>query len=196
LQVAALLWPERTDREALAALRSALSKLHGALGDRRVPCPFLLVTRDRVQFNAASNHWLDVAEFLDLTGPRCARDLTGLTKAAELYRGPFLDGLSVGDSPAFDEWLLLKGAEYRRSMLAVLGNLTSLQMAREDYDEAARWAGRQIELEPYREQAHRQLMVARAGRGSAAALAHYEALPPPAGRRSWAVSRTTRRRRL
>ncbi len=33
--VASLLWPERPDREALSALRSALSNLHGALGDRR-----------------------------------------------------------------------------------------------------------------------------------------------------------------
>ena len=39
-QVASLLWPERPDREALSALRYALSNLHGALGDRRAPSPF------------------------------------------------------------------------------------------------------------------------------------------------------------
>ena len=62
-QVASLLWPERPDHEALASLRSALSKLHAALGDRRSPSPFLLITRTSVQFNHLSDHWLDVAEF-------------------------------------------------------------------------------------------------------------------------------------
>ena len=39
-QVAALLWPERPDREALSALRFALSNLHRALGTARRPPPF------------------------------------------------------------------------------------------------------------------------------------------------------------
>ncbi len=68
-QVASLLWPERPDREALNALRYALSNLRAALGDRmspgdrRSPVPFLLVTRTHVQFNLASDHSLDIAEF-------------------------------------------------------------------------------------------------------------------------------------
>ena len=41
-QVVALLWPERSDREALTALRFALSRLHSALGDRQSPAPFCL----------------------------------------------------------------------------------------------------------------------------------------------------------
>jgi len=171
--LASLLWPERPDREALSALRYALSNLHGALGDRRTPSPFLLVTRASVQFNAASDHWLDVAEFESLAG---RTDVPGLEWAASLYRGPFLHGLSVRDSPAFDDWLLLKDEEYQRSVLSVLGHLTSLRLAHEDYREAARWARRQLELEPYREQAHRQLMAALARDGErSAALVHYEA---------------------
>jgi DNA-binding SARP family transcriptional activator len=171
--LASLLWPERSDREALSALRYALSNLHHALGDRRARSPFLVVTRTSVQFNPASDHWLDVAEFEGLRG---RSDVPGLERALSLYRGPFLDGLSVGDSPAFDEWMLLKGEETRRAVLSVLGRLTSLQTVRGEYDGAARWARRQLELEPYREQAHRQLMVALALSGErSAALAHYEA---------------------
>jgi DNA-binding SARP family transcriptional activator/tetratricopeptide (TPR) repeat protein len=171
-EVAALLWPERPDREALSALRYALSNLHAALGERGAPSPFLLVTRTTVQFNPASDHWLDVAEFRKLKG---RFDVAALERAVSLYRGPFLHGLSVRDSPAFDEWMLLQGEEYRREVLLVLGRLTSLQMARGEHGEAARWARRQLELEPYREQAHRQLMAALAlGGERSAALAHYE----------------------
>ena len=56
--------------------------------------------------------------------------------------------------------MLLKGEETRRSVLSLLNQLTSLQMGRGETGEAARWARRQLELEPYLEQAHRQLMTA------------------------------------
>jgi DNA-binding SARP family transcriptional activator len=120
-QVGSLLWPERPDREALSALRYALSNLHGTLGDRRAPSPFLLVSRTSVQFNPTSDHWLDVAEFQAL---RDRSDAPALERAVSLYRGPFLDGVSVRDSPAFDEWVLLQGEETRRDALSVLGRLT------------------------------------------------------------------------
>jgi DNA-binding SARP family transcriptional activator/predicted ATPase len=170
--LASLLWPERPDPEALSALRHALANLRAALGDRQAPNPFVLVTRNGVQFNQASDHWLDVADFLDLTG---LQDLSGLTRAVQLYRGPFLHGLSVADSPALDDWLLLMEEEYRHRVLSVLEYLTSLEAAHGDYAAAARWARRQLELEPYREAAHRQLMAALAlGGERPAALAHYE----------------------
>ena len=184
-QLASLLWPERPDQEALSALRYTLSNLRSALGDRRPAgdrwspgdrrpaSPVLLLTRSSAQFNPDSDHWLDVAEFQELSRRSNAADLE---RAVSLYRGPFLHGLSLRDSPAFDEWMLLKGEEAQRSMLSVLGQLTSLRMARGDYAEAARWARRQLELEPYREQAHRQLIAALDLSGErSSALAQYEA---------------------
>lgn len=172
-QVASLLWPEWPDREAVASLRSALSKLRTALGDRRAPFPFLLISRTTVGLNSASDHWLDVAEFECLAG---RQDVPSLEQAASLYRGPFLHGLSVADSPAFDDWLLQKNEEYQRGMLSVLRRLAHLQIDRGAYAEAASWARRQLELEPYREQAHRQLMLALAlGGERSGALAQYEA---------------------
>jgi hypothetical protein len=71
--------------------------------------------------------------------------------------------------------MLFKGEEYQRTVLSLLDQLTSRQLAHGAAGEAARWARRQLELEPYREQAHRQLMAALALRGErSAALAHYE----------------------
>ncbi len=172
-QMAALLWPERSDQEALSALRFALSKIHSALGDRQAESPYLLITRTHVNFNLASDHWLDVAEFQNLAH---GSDIASLEQAAALYRGSFLDGLSIADSPAFEEWVLLKGEEIHRSMLALFDRLTSLQLSAGETGEAARWARRQLELEPYREQAHRQLIRALALGGERAnALTHYEA---------------------
>jgi DNA-binding SARP family transcriptional activator len=186
--LASLLWPERPDREALTALRCALANLRSALDDRRAAVPLLLAGRGSVQLNPAGDSWLDVAEFERLAGvgagdpapadlsPERQRYFAGLTTAAQLYRGPFLHGLSVGDSPAFEEWMLFKGEEYRRRVLSVLDELTSRQLAHGQAGEAAGWARRQLELDPYREEAHRQLMAALAlGGERSAALAQYEA---------------------
>ena len=70
--LAGLLWPDWPDRDALANLRSALFDLRKAIGDRtasgdrEASPPFLLITRDTLQFNAASDHQLDVAEANDI----------------------------------------------------------------------------------------------------------------------------------
>jgi len=184
--LAALLWPERPDREALTALRCALANLRSALGDRRsaadqrapddgrASAPLLLASRNSLQLNPAGDYWLDVAEFDDLTGLGRREDLSGLARAANLYRGPFLHGLSVADSPAFEEWMLFKGEEYQRSALSVLDQLASRQLAHGAAGEAARWTRRQLQLDPYREQAHRQLMAALAQGGERPpAMTHY-----------------------
>ena len=170
--VAALLWPGRSDTEALAALRFSVSNLHEALRDRHALSPFVVVTRTTVHFNPASDHWLDIAEFGGLAD---RLDVAGLERAASLYRGPFLEGVSVDDSAAFEDWVLLTGEELLRRALSALGRLTHLQIERGAYIEAERWARRQIDSEPYREHAHRQLMMALALRGErASALAHYQ----------------------
>jgi DNA-binding SARP family transcriptional activator len=61
--LAGLLWPDWPDRAALGNLRYALYNLRQAIGDRTAEPPFLLITRHTLQFNAASDHWLDVAAF-------------------------------------------------------------------------------------------------------------------------------------
>jgi DNA-binding SARP family transcriptional activator len=61
--LAGLLWPDWPDRAALGNLRYALYNLRQAVGDRAAEPPFLLITRHTLQFNTASDHWLDVTAF-------------------------------------------------------------------------------------------------------------------------------------
>ena len=61
--LACLLWPERSECDALANLRYALSNLRQAIGGRATDPPFLLITHDTLQFNTRSDYRLDVAEF-------------------------------------------------------------------------------------------------------------------------------------
>ena len=92
-----------------------------------------------------------------------------------LYRGDFLAGFFLDDSPAFEEWLLLKREWLRREMLQALAALAVAHERQGTYAQAQVYAWRQVELDPPREEAHQQLMrvLALSGRRSEA-LAQYE----------------------
>ncbi len=175
--LAGLLWPEWPDRDALSNLRYALSNLRRVIGDRKAEPPFLLITRDTLQFNAASDYWLDVTAFTEMveadkTHPSA---IDQLQQAVTLYRGSFLEGFSVSDSPAFEEWALFTREQIARQMSSALHHLSATYEQRGQYEEAQSCAWRQVELEPWDEAAHGQLMrtLALSGQRSAA-LAQYE----------------------
>src|SRR5512143_1258942 len=52
--LAGLLWSDLPNRAALGNLRYALSNLRETIHDRQVTLPFLLITRDTIQFNVQS----------------------------------------------------------------------------------------------------------------------------------------------
>ncbi len=169
--LAAFLWPEAGYQEACSSLRYALSRLRRALGDHNAATPFLTVSRDALQFNRESRYTLDVASFLQLAASHQEADLKA---AIAFYRGPFLEGISALDSPAFDEWLLIKREQFDRQMLLVLHRLCAICEQRGDYRQAQTYARRQMEFDPWYEGAHRQLMRALALDGQrGAALTHF-----------------------
>jgi DNA-binding SARP family transcriptional activator len=79
-KLAGLLWPDWPEQAARANLRRALANLRHVIGDRRrgraIPepggdrqatPPLLLVSRQTIQFNQASDAWVDVAAFTHLS---------------------------------------------------------------------------------------------------------------------------------
>jgi DNA-binding SARP family transcriptional activator len=182
--LAGLLWPDWPDRDALSNLRYALSDLRRVIGDRTAQPPFLLITRDALQFNTASDHWLDVNDFRlrisDSGSPggepgSGQSEIANLESGIALYRGGFLEGFSVGDSPTFEEWALFTRERLARQMSSALHHLAAIYEGRGEYEHAQFCARRQIELEPWDEAAHQQLMRALAlGGQRGAALAQYE----------------------
>lgn len=174
-KLAGLLWPERPDQDARSNLRYALSNLRRAIGDREATPPFLNVSRQTIEFNTKSDSSVDVVTLAaHLEQPPSA--VLDLEKAIALYRGDFLEGFFVADSVPFEEWMLLRREQLRRQLLAALHRLAAAHEARGDYTLALPYAYRQVELEPWEEKAHRQLMRLLALDGQrGAALAQYEA---------------------
>lgn len=182
--LAGLLWPERPERAALLNLNQALANLRRAIGDREAHVPLILSSRDSLQFNPAADCTIDVNEFTRLVEAceshshrslaNCAACAGRLERAAALYRGAFLEGFAPRDSNTFQEWAGLLRERLHRRLLWALDGLAAYH-ARRDPAAALRALFRQIELEPWREQAHRMAMelLWRDGQRSAA-LAQYE----------------------
>jgi DNA-binding SARP family transcriptional activator len=188
-KLATLLWSDWPEKSARANLRRALANLRKALGDREATRPFLLVTRQTIQFDPSSDAWVDVIAFTDLLSsgfpqpsdwardpPVDPQTIRRLENAVELYRGEFLEGFSLADSPAFDEWVVFQQEQLHREVIDALRFLSDWYEDRSDWEAALQYAWRQVELDPWRESGHRQVMrlLAYSGQRSAA-LAQYVA---------------------
>ncbi len=158
-----LLWSEISEANALMNLRHVLANLRKLVGE------YLVITRQTVAFQREIAYWLDVEEF-ERGVHSCSLDTLHIT--LELYQGNFLAGLEVRQAPLFEEWL--NGQRTRLRSLAV-GALQTLAGQTGRQRHAIAYTRRLLALEPWREEAHRDLMerLARSGQVNAA-LAHYE----------------------
>lgn len=184
--LAGLLWPELSDQAARDNLRLALLRLRRTLGedDAAAAQPFLLISANTIQFNRQCHCSLDVAAFQDLLAAceahahrqaeACSSCARRLTQAVELYRGPLLEGFFL-DSQPFEEWLLVRREMLHAHMVSALYGLAAFHERRGGYADAERYTRWQLALEPWREEAHCQLMRILAASGQrSAALAQYE----------------------
>ncbi|MBL7202256.1 MAG: tetratricopeptide repeat protein [Anaerolineae bacterium] len=183
--LAGLLWPEQPDEAARHSLRQALHQLRLAIG---AEAPAVLgITSQSVHFNAASGCSADVRAFTDLLEAcerhahrrvgACGACVERLQRAAALYRDHFLAGLFLRDSVPFEEWVLVKREQLARLALSALRALGEYHALRGEVELLEHTARRQIALDPFAEDAHRQVMCALGWSGQRnAALAHYETL--------------------
>ncbi|MEN9938266.1 MAG: hypothetical protein RLZZ387_4845 [Chloroflexota bacterium] len=170
--LAALLWPDYDQTHARATLRRTLSALNKALGGE-----WLDAGRETVSLQRG-DVWVDAEEFArrisatrGLVGDDgCAEAIAPLTEAVELYRGDFMAGFTLRDSPAFDDWQFFQSESLRRDLAGVLERLMRCHGVRGEYEEAIGHARRWLALDPLHEPVHRDLMrlFAAAGRKSAA----------------------------
>ncbi len=181
----ALLWPDQPEERARQSLRQALLHLRQALGES-AERSFFVATRDTIQLNPHSAIALDVAEFTARIAAcqshrhrrltTCRPCLQRLREAVALYRGDFLQQLPLPDSETFQEWALLKREWLHRQAGEALAALAEYHERRGEIALARQHAHRLVELDPWNEEAHQQLMRLLAIEGKrSAALAQYEA---------------------
>jgi DNA-binding SARP family transcriptional activator len=176
--LAGLLWPGYLESSARANLRHALANLRQVLGDEGADPHFLLIEGETIQLNRAADVWVDVWEFeqgirgkgqgagdkgkkpggrgeglgadnLQSTILNQQSEILNLQSAISLYRGPFLDGFSLPDSPEFDTWLSVERESLQRQAMLALSQLAEACELEGKPEEASEYARRQLMLEPY-----------------------------------------------
>ncbi len=158
--LAALLWPEMSERRARRNLRGALADLRSAIGDQLADPPFLSITRQTIQLNPSGDSWVDVRLFHEGTQAGALRHqpILKLEEAVELYRGDFLTGFSIPDSAGFEEWRTVSREQYAQDALRALDRLVAYHQEQAAYRTAAGLVRRQLQLDPIRENSHRKLI--------------------------------------
>lgn len=160
--LAAFLWPDFDESRAKAALRRTLSALKRRIGDEA-----LNISRDMLGLQN-DQIWCDVLQFQQLLAG--TSDVALLETAISLYRDHFLAGFSLRDSLPFDEWQLQYAEQLRRELSRALEQLIRHYQTQQQFEKAIDQAHRWLQLDPLREEAHRQLMqlYARSGQRSTA----------------------------
>jgi DNA-binding SARP family transcriptional activator/predicted ATPase len=159
--LASLLWPDRPESAARTNLRQALASVRRALADYEPPF-FIFANPTDIQFNTASDYTLDVAELAAIaSAPGRQPELL-----PEAFCTDFLAGFAVPDSEVFQEWVLNRQEHYHRLVLEILEDQNAAFESAGDYEQAVAAARRQLQMEPWLEEAHRRCMrgLALAGR--------------------------------
>jgi DNA-binding SARP family transcriptional activator len=129
----AFFWPDTPRASAQQILRTTLHGLRKALGASLVVAGDAIALALDTQVDARDFERA-LASLSNLQPPRGASNLQSLTSALDLYTGEFLADVSLPDTPAFDDWVVVQREHYRR--LAVRG-LTAISRQHEAAGEYA-----------------------------------------------------------
>ena len=178
-RLAVLFWPEADEKRARNSLSRTLYQLkQTALGDDldangdKVQLNVSAIEVDVNQFNALMRQW---QQHKHTESELCAECTANLMAAVDLYGDDFLADFYLADANEFEEWSAAQRERLRRMTLDALDALAETSTGRGEFDQARRFARRQLEIEDLRESAVRLLLesLARSGHRREA-LAEFE----------------------
>ncbi len=148
-QVLNCFWPDHGRASGQGVLRSTLHDLRKQLG------PALVVEGETL--GLAPTAEVDVRRFeQELATPR--PEIAALTQTLELYRGDFLQGFSLPDTPQFEDWTSAERDRFR--LLAIRGftTLARLYAAQRDFTHALDALTRALAFDPLQEDLQREAL--------------------------------------
>lgn len=155
--VVAVLWPEHDPHKARHALSQTLHRLRGSLGE-----DWLETEGERIGTGASVQ--LDARTFENLVGEKRYEE------ALACYRGAFLTGWFLADSPAFERWADQQRTRFERLHRLARREAIRIRRERGDVPAALRLAQEWAEADPLEDEAQHRLieLLAESGRRSAA----------------------------
>lgn len=167
-QVLARFWPDHERGAAQQVFRTMLHEIRKSLGDA------LIVDREVVGLAGTAS--VDVRAF-EAGIATCASDSATLARTLALYRGDFLDGFTLVDTPAFDDWAAADRERYRLRAIRGFGSLARLYEADHAHAAALSAVDAALRLDMLQEDLHRTAMRLRYATGDrAGAIRQFELL--------------------
>ena len=178
----ALLWPDIGQKSAQVNLRQTLYRMRGMFPDLVVSEQRIVRLNPQLVEEGFSADTLTFDHLISTNDQHthhsiqtCDECLARLQQAVSLYHGSFLYDFYLPDSNNFETWAATRREHYQRRVFDALAILTKAQLQQSNYAAAQKLAQQQLDLDPLRESAHRQLMEALARDGQRdQALAHFE----------------------
>ncbi len=151
--LATLLWGDFSEDKARVNLSTTLSEV------RRLMSDYVSVQGQTISLWLEGSYWLDV-ECLEtsLADWTTKEDITQLVEAVDLYRGDFLQGFHVHNAADFEDWQSLERDRLRDLAVQGLHILSTRFSEQGEWSQAIEYTKRLLSIEPWREEAHRQLM--------------------------------------
>jgi DNA-binding SARP family transcriptional activator/predicted ATPase len=167
----ALFWPESPSNSAAASLRVTLSRLRQGLGQAS---EVLITEAGNVRFD--SNYSVDLD--LDWLSAAAHEEIppNELCSILTVDRGEFLEGFSLPDAPAFDDWISTQRGVCQRQLETIYDRLSQYLLSIHDSAAAVETSAQWVRRFPLSEQAYRRLMAAQAlnGQRPAALLTYHQ----------------------
>lgn len=169
-KLVALFWPDSDEERGRGSLRRTLVFLRRSLGvaGHDAQPQRLITEHNLVSLNPECldvDLWVVETALAGRQYPKPADELeqhntllSRIERASALCRGDFLEGFSLPDSPAFDEWLNLQREAWHYKMGALWEKLSQLQAEAGETAKAIAMARLQVAHDPFNEAAHRNLM--------------------------------------
>ncbi|MCA9979827.1 MAG: AAA family ATPase, partial [Anaerolineales bacterium] len=180
-----LLYADLPTNKARQNFRKTLSRLRQAMKElEQAGCGNLfLITNEAITFAPAKTYQVDVAEFdqalqdayrIETADASRSRYVArALRQAIQFYRGEFLADVSIESVP-FQDWVRHHRERLTQCLLTALHQLGEHACLTGAYEQMVAYGQQQLAVEPWREEAHHQLMVGLLGLGQrSAALAQY-----------------------
>jgi DNA-binding SARP family transcriptional activator len=142
---------------------------------RHLSPEIIVVAKETIQFNRQAA-WVDCNIFQTTLDPHpISMDLEVLAGVLDLYRGEFLAGMALADSPEFELWLLGERTRLQQLYEWALAEIVERLIACDRHAAAIQRAQQLLQSNPLLEEAHARLawLYARTGQ-RAAALQQFE----------------------